>query len=120
MELKDFVTETLTQLIEGVHESQRRISDGTAKGSHDGKINPHLSTEQGELERKGYRVSTSGQPVQNVEFDVAVIVNEAVEAKAGAGLLVAAIGLGVKGAVETKDTSVHHIKFAVPIALPRS
>ena len=56
---------------------------------------------------------------KDVEFDVAVMVDETVEANGGAGLFVAAIGLGVRAGMETRDATAHRIKFAVPIVLPR-
>ena len=110
MQLKEFVTETVTQIVEGVREAQEKTGGDS--------INPPLSTSAETLESKGYRVSVHGRTVQNVEFDVVVMVDEAAQAKVGAGLFVAAIGLGAKGGVETRDASVHRIRFTVPISYP--
>ena len=69
---------------------------------------------------KGYRIDAYDRPVQSIEFDVAVTVNETMEAKEGAGLPVATIGLGARPEIGSADTSVHRIKSAVPVALPKS
>ena len=119
MKLQDFVSETLTQIVAGVEDAQNKIEDVHANGTQRGKINPPVSTSAETLEKKGYRVDTYGRTVQNVEFDVAVMVDETTEVKGKAGLFVAAIGFGVKAGMETKDATVHRIKFAVPVVLPR-
>ncbi len=119
MKLQDFVAETLAQILGGVSDAQAKIADDTADATQAAKINPPLSTSAATLESKGYRVDGSGRAVQNVEFDVAITVDKAAEAKGSAGLLVAAIGVGVKGEIQARDTSVHRIKFAVPVVLPR-
>ena len=119
MKLQEFVAETLAQIVSGVSDAQRGIGEANPDEPHGGRINPPLSTSAETLEAKGYRVDVYGLPVQNVEFDVAVTVNEEAEAKGGAGLMVAGIGLGAKAKVESRDTTVHHIKFAVPLTLPR-
>ncbi len=128
MKLQEFVSETLIQIVGGVGDAVKAIQgDETtmiagAGGERGAKINPPLSTSAETLEKKGYRIDTSNRPVQNVEFDVAVMVDEKTEvkgtAKGKAGLLVAAIGLDVEGGVERKDATVHRIKFAVPVVLP--
>ncbi len=118
MKLQEFVTETLTQIIGGVQDAQTKVGESSIDKTQAGRVNPPLSTSAGVLEQKGYRVDVDNRPVQNVEFDVAVSVDETLEAKGEAGLFVAATGLGAKVGTNTKDTTVHRIKFAVPITLP--
>ena len=119
MKLQEFVTETLTQILAGVKDAQSKIVGDDYDASISAKISPPLSTDADRLESKGYRIDASFRPVQNIEFDVAVTVNETLEAKGKAGLLVAGIGLGAKAEVGSTDTTVHRIKFAVPVVLPR-
>ncbi len=118
MKLQDFVAETLTQLVCGVRDAQTGTGELSSDEPQGGRINPPLSTSAEMLEAKGYRVDVHGLTVQNVEFDVAITVNEEAEAKGAAGLMVAGIGLGAKARMESTDTTVHRIKFAVPLTLP--
>ena len=120
MKLQEFVTETLTQILAGVRDAQAKIEDDNYDPTSSAKISPPLSTSAETLEKKGYRTDAYFRPVQNVEFDVAVTVNETMEAKGGAGLLVATIGLGARAEIGSTDTTVHRIKFAVPVVLPGS
>ena len=119
MELNEFVAETLTQIIDGVRQAQEKLSTSEEPPQQRGSINPPLSTSQGVLQEKGYRISSHGTVVQNVDFDVAVTASEGVEAQAGAGILVAAIGLGAKGGTSSESVAVNRIKFQVQVSLPR-
>ena len=120
MKLQEFVTETLTQVLAGVQDAQTKIETDDYDPTRSAKISPPISTTAERLESKGYRIDAYERPVQNIEFDVAVTVNETMEAKGGAGLLVATIGLGARAEVGSTDTTVHRIKFAVPVVLPKS
>ena len=61
MELKEFVTAVLTEIIEGVKDAQKE-----ADHAREGEVNPLLSTNQGDLQRQGRLVSRWGQLVQLV------------------------------------------------------
>lgn len=94
MDLKDFVSKTLSQIVEGIKEvqadqaGQNEVQRG---GQRVGRVNPPLSTSQGVFQEKGLMVTQSGEPVEFVEFDIAVAAEEA----AGAGVGVKVLGLSI-------------------------
>lgn len=48
MELKQFVTAVLTEILDGVKDSQRAIEH-----AREGEVNPQLATNQGALQNQG-------------------------------------------------------------------
>nr|WP_156696911.1 MULTISPECIES: hypothetical protein [Pseudomonas] len=113
MELKQFVTAVLTEILDGVKDSQRAIEH-----AREGEVNPQLATNQGALQNQGRLVSRWGQLVQTVKFDVAVTVEEGTGTKGGIGIFIGAVGLGSQGESKTSQASVSRIQFEVPVALP--
>lgn len=112
MDLKEFVSSVLTQIVDGVREAQ------SGRGIESGLINPNLFASQGALHEKGHLVSRHGQLVQNVEFDVALTVNEGTQTKGGIGVFVGTVGLGSQGQSDKSASSVSRVKFSVPLSLP--
>jgi len=93
MELKDFVSQTITSIIEGVREAQASAQDGAY-------VNPVMAA-------------------RPIEFDVAVTVTETTEKKGGGGIAVAGfIKAEGGGLTSSANSSVSRIKFHVPVTLP--
>lgn len=113
MELKDFVRESLTQIMLGVSEAQRILAEEN-KG---GEISPSISSERG---KSNMIFSPSGMPIQNVDFDVAVTAQEKTGTKGTIGVAISIIKLGAQGESNESNTQNSRIKFSVPITLPRS
>ncbi len=113
MELKEFITAVLTEIIDGVKASQR-----DTEYAREGEINPLLATNQGSLQNQGRLVSRYGQLVQTVKFDVAVTVEEGTGTKGGIGIFIGAVGLGSQGESKASQASVSRIQFEVPVGLP--
>ncbi len=91
MELKDFIKETLVEIIEGVKDAQGAIDSGSVVGRRQ-------------------------ESAQTVDFDVAVTTSSATEG----GGKVSVMGIGSAGLEgSTSSEAVTRIKFAVPIDLPR-
>jgi len=111
VELKDFVAETLMQISNGIEDAQQRLK---AKGS-EARINTNMTeTTDGHLVTGGRR-----RPVEFVEFDVAILVNEGLEKKAGGGLTVVSVFKLEAGGTSTRSTgSESRIKFKVPMSYP--
>ena len=81
VELKEFVAETLIQIVDGIEDAQRRLKEKNSEAI----INTNMTeTQDGHLVTGGRR-----RPVEFVEFDVAVLANESKEAKGGVGITVA-------------------------------
>lgn len=95
MDVKEFVSTTLKQIIDGVVDAQNET-----KGS-DAVIVPY------------------GDPGGNVGFNIALNVMEGTEKGGKAGLRVWAVGADVSGKTESSSSVVTHVTFSVPIELPK-
>ena len=108
MDLKDFVAQTLTQIVEGVKEAQGAIRP------HGAVINPRF---RGIPDGEGLIQTPSGAS-QVVQFDVALSVKEGTATKGGIGVLTGMINLGSAGQSNAENSSLSRVKFLVPLVLP--
>lgn len=111
MELRDFVSETLIQIVEGVSLAQERSS---SLGAH---VNPTLTGSTGDAVQHGYLRSADGA-AQIVGFDVALTVTKGKGAKSGIGIIDGTVTLGSSGQSSAENSSVSRVKFSVPLILP--
>jgi hypothetical protein len=111
VELKEFVTETLTQIVDGIEDAQKRLKEKNSEA----RINTNMTeTRDGHLVTGGRR-----RPVEFVEFDVAVLANESKEAKGGVGITVASlVNLDAGGKASRTAGSESRVKFKIPISYP--
>lgn len=108
MELKEFVKETLVQIMEGVNEAQE-VSDKYGAIVNPRKIeNIQLSA----------RINDEVHSVQNVEFEVGLTESKSDENKTGIGVLLSIVGIGTENKGSSALFSVSRIKFSIPIILP--
>lgn len=85
MELKEFITKTLTEIREGIKEASKngvKVSDSSAK---------------------------------NFEFDISVTTNSLDESRVGGGIFVAGIGLGANNKEIINNSAFSRIKFTLPL-----
>lgn len=109
MDLKEFVSQTLIQICEGVTTAKDAVQEAG------GVINPSLATIPKETLHVG-----SGIIAEVVEFDVAVTVSKGTGTKGGIGIFVAPLALGSQGESKAATESISRIKFKVSIVLPSS
>jgi hypothetical protein len=111
VDLKDFVSATLTQIVTGVAEAQNAVRDAG------GCVNPAIVAA---INRESYIGSHGhGEHVYAVAFDVAVTVAESTGTNAGAKLQIASLlSLGAGGESRDASSSTSRVKFNVPLALP--
>jgi len=110
--LEAFVTQTLTDIINGVAVAQ---AHARTKGA---RVNPsHLNfrTDQGVV--KLYDAETR-LIAQDIHFDIAVTATEGTEKKGGVGIFVGAFGLGSQGQSDKERSMISRISFDVPVILP--
>jgi hypothetical protein len=107
MDLKEFIGQALTDIVQGVLDAQKTL------GENGKYINPQLSTQQGTHEKHGKLVSIQGQLVQTVEFDIAVT-----GTKGGIGVVAGVFALGSQGQSSAETSAVSRIKFSVPVTMP--
>lgn len=112
MDLKEFVTMSLTQIVQGVSESAAEIS------KLGGSVSPAFSG-NGKADQLGVSMDGKGSPVYAVEFDVALVASTSLGGEAGAKLQIASfVNIGAKGTTTDKQESTSRVKFSVPIQLP--
>jgi len=111
MDLREFVSETLVQIVEGVNDAQARTKE------HGARVNPSLST-SAELAVKHSILIASGQAAQLVQFDVALTAKEGTGTKGGIGVVAGIFTLGSTGQSQAETSSLSRVKFSVPLVLP--
>lgn len=112
MELEEFISVTLNQIISGVKASKNVEENKDL-------IFPQVFDMSDHAPKGKYFIAKgSRKPVQMVSFDVAVTTEESKEKKEGIGVKVLGIDLGSQGKEGTQGTSVSRIKFEVPITFP--
>lgn len=111
MQLKDFVAESIKQIVDGVNEAMAYAAE---KGA---RINPErqILNANNASARSDPR---NGASIETIEFDVAVTVTEGTQTKGGIGVFTGIVGLGSQGQSNATNSSVTRLKFVVPIALP--
>lgn len=116
MELKDFVSQAISQITEGVIEAQRKLSPSGAL------INPRMRhlLPQGEKNYAsvGWAEGGGNVPVLMVNFDVAVTTTEGTKTSGGIGVVTGILSLGSTGASDRGNTAATRIAFQVPLMLP--
>lgn len=113
MELKDFITQTLTNIIEGVKNGQK-IAD-----THEAKINPKDLYPLNYTSGSTYADIEKERFAQFVDFDIAVTTSEETMGKGGVGIFIGSMGIGGQAKLETTNSLVNRIRFSVPIFLPQ-
>lgn len=112
MELREFVSASLTQIVQGVADSAVEIS------RLGGAVSPSFFASSS-TNLLGRLKSDGTTPVYAVDFDVAVIASSTTSGEGGAKLQVATIlSIGGKIGGSDKDETTSRIKFSVPLSLP--
>lgn len=110
MDLKDFVSQSLIQIVEGVVSASKVVSD------LGGAVSPAYSARREET--LGHTTDGSGRPVQGVEFDVAVVASTEAASEASGGLRISVLSVGMKGSDKDSQQTTSRISFTVPLASP--
>lgn len=113
MELKDFVAQALTAIVEGVVEAQKLTQN------HGALVNP------GGLTRTTQAISNdaiwdnrTNNFARNVAFDVAITVEEGTATKAAIGVVAGILNFGAGGGSDNREKAMSRIQFSVPVLLP--
>lgn len=108
MELKEFITETLSQIAEGVKEAGVKYNEL-------GGMAPYY--DERPIYGGGKYIEDK---VVDVEFEVALTNTSKDGGKAGIGVALSVVRAGVDKSKSTEEESLTRVKFSVPISLPRS
>ncbi|MCI5145467.1 MAG: hypothetical protein D3923_08020 [Candidatus Electrothrix sp. AR3] len=117
MNLKEFVTESIVEIIDGIVEAQEKVS------KKDAKIIPKMYRLFTESQKGGTNLALGWDEEKNlvhtIEFDVAVTANDGTETKGGVGVVAGIFALGSQGKSEESSQSISRLKFRVPVSFPR-
>jgi hypothetical protein len=94
MDVKEFLSETMRQVIEGILDAQEQTKN------------------------KGAVVVPHGGSEKAVRFDIAVAVTEGTQASGIGSLQVYGDGSNVNGKSESSNSIVHRVQFEVPVEYP--
>jgi hypothetical protein len=103
IELKDFIKETLVQIIEGVKAAQEETKTSNAE------INAYPA----KIDREKHTMS--GSEIRNVEFDIAITTSKDEGAKARIGVVGGLFGGAAGADISHSNANQNRIKFSVPI-----
>jgi hypothetical protein len=115
MELKDFISQTLTQIIEGVHSAQKPVNE------FDGIINPTMNefSNNPNLGHIGVRYYDNDQRIIfPVQFDVSLLAEQSKTKGGKAGLKISVLSAGGGKQSKSTESQVAQVKFVVPVLLP--
>jgi hypothetical protein len=110
VELRDFISNSLIQLIDGILNAQAYAE---SKGA---KINP-TDRFPSDFEKMS-RTEKEFRLVHVIEFDVAVAVTENKQLAGGIGIVVPELNLGYQGKIDRSKNAISRIQFSIPIILP--
>jgi hypothetical protein len=117
MKLGEFISQTKSEIIDGVSRAQQYASD---KGA---EINPrHINwsdTKKSFYINPGQSGSDLAPMLTPIDFDVLIAIKEDDSQEAGIGVFAAALGIGLKGKVQDTSELAHRIKFQILAKLPQ-
>lgn len=117
MRLSEFVTQTITELIDGVVAAQAYAKD---KGA---EVNPpHVNwsdTKQAFFVVPGSVGRDQSPLVTLIEFDVLLTTGKDEKAQGGIGVFAASLGVGVKGEAAERAETASRVKFQILARLPQ-
>ena len=113
MELKEFITETISAIIQATEELKQEFKEAAVV------ITPPAALSGSDVYKDG-----SGnyvyRHVKDVNFDVAVTIGNDAEGSGRAGIKVFQIEVGAGGKVTASSEQVSRVQFAIPIAMTNS
>lgn len=109
--LKEFLEETLGQVVEGVSGVRTRVADDPlVVVGWDSRI-------YGRPGSNPSNTNPSGAPVPTVEFDVALEVRGGTQTSGKAGVHVGVVNLGTEAGSKKDSTHTHRVRFSVPLVI---
>ena len=111
MNLKDFVKDTLVQIVDGTIEAREDLIKKNAD------VNP-IGGNFDQASLGGKQWSFEKGITEMVNFDVALTQEDTTGTKGGIGVFLGGVGLGTQGKTEALTSSLSRIQFRIPILLP--
>ncbi|MBZ0157851.1 MAG: hypothetical protein K8I29_16770 [Alphaproteobacteria bacterium] len=115
MELKEFISQSIISIIEGVTVAQKEALN------HGAHVNPTgLMRTIRNIGENAIWNNNDNNIAQTVRFDVAVTVEEETATAGKIGVVSGLFNLGSSGKSEEKHVAISRIQFNVPVLLPGS
>jgi len=114
LDLKEFISDTLTQIAEGIRDAQARSGE---HGAWISPVGPRMPTRDG---AKTISATAGYAYLDEIKFDVAITATEATAAGGHGGVKIFAASIGASGSLSSQNSAVSRIQFSVPIVLPGS
>lgn len=108
MDLREFVSVALSQIVDGILDAQNYVKDKRAI------INPAQNSEGLYIPRFKDRAYF----IRDVEFDVAITITSEDKSRGGIGVVASFIGAGLEAETRQADSNVSKIKFSIPVLFP--
>lgn len=112
MDLQEFLSEAITQVVNGVADAQQKTAGSSAK------VNPEFLKRGGEPDM-GFTPTTEGM-ASVLRFDIALTTTEGTDTKGGIGVATGIFNLGSAGASSAENSTVSRVQFNVPVVLPNA
>jgi len=113
MDLKDFISQTLISIVDGVKESQAYAEN------HNAFVNPGgLMRNTSAVDANAIWDNRTNNYAQQVTFDVAVTAEDSSEGGAKVKVLAGFLGGDIGGEKGNRNTVANRVQFTVPVLLP--
>jgi hypothetical protein len=114
MDLKEFISSSLTQIVEGIRDAQER---STGSGAWISPLGDNMPSRAG-----AQHISSVGgyQYLDEVKFDVTISVTEEISGGAKGSLKIMSVAIGAGGEIASQHGAVSRVQFAVPVVWPES
>ena len=114
LELKEFVSQSLLQIFEGVKQAQSKTKEmnGSVAPNNFRMSNKEIPNHPSVI---GY---VHQAPVISVDFDVSITTQDTTKEKAGLGIFITVLALGGQVGSESIDNQLSRLRFSIPIILP--
>jgi len=113
MELKDYISETIRQIVLGITEAQKNVE------GLDIIVNPNITIGQnGEFfvpSKKSYNIQ---RRVQNIDMDINLTVTESETNSIGGKIGVSVFGVGADSSGVKETSNQNRVRFSIPICFP--
>lgn len=115
MDIKDFIVEAITQISMGVKEVQKKECElGII-------INPSLqigSSDKRYVPKAGSGHYPSERYIQDINFEIGVIVTNDQTGGGGLGVSVPVLKIGANLNIKNSEENVNKLSFSIPVCLP--
>lgn len=110
MELNDFVSQAIVQIVRAVIDAQKQLEGTNAL------VNPSMKY----LDKESTEIAADrgGHVVSEIQFDIAVTATSASGAKGGIGVVSGVFNLGSRITSDRATETISRLKFSVPIMFP--